>query len=36
VRAYLGMLKETHDAEQKALKEGKTLDQMKQAELLDP
>ena len=36
VRAYLGMLKETRDAVQKALKEGKTLDQMKQAKLLAP
>src|SRR5580700_4338553 len=36
VRAYLGMLKETRDAVQKALKEGKTLDQMKQAKLLEP
>jgi hypothetical protein len=30
------MLKETRDAVQKALKDGKTLDQMKQAKLLDP
>jgi len=36
VRAYLGMLKETRDAVQKALQDGKTLDQMKQAKLLDP
>ena len=36
VRAYLTMLKETRDVVQKALKEGKTLDQMKQAKLLDP
>jgi cyclase len=36
VRAYLGMLKETRDAVQKALKDGKTLDQMKQAKLLEP
>jgi glyoxylase-like metal-dependent hydrolase (beta-lactamase superfamily II) len=36
VRAYLTMLRETRDAVQKALKEGKTLDQMKQAKLLDP
>jgi len=36
VRAYLGMLKETRDAVRKALKDGKTLDQMKQAKLLDP
>lgn len=36
VRAYLAMLKETRDAVQKALKDGKTLDQMKQAKLLEP
>jgi cyclase len=36
VRVYLALLKETRDAVQKALKEGKTLDQMKQAKLLDP
>jgi glyoxylase-like metal-dependent hydrolase (beta-lactamase superfamily II) len=36
VRAYLVMLKETRDAVQKSLKDGKTLDQMKQAKLLDP
>ena len=36
VRAYETMLKETRDAVQQALKEGKTLDQMKQAKLLDP
>ncbi|MGA9393536.1 MAG: MBL fold metallo-hydrolase [Candidatus Sulfotelmatobacter sp.] len=36
VRAYLSMLKETRDAVQKALKDGKTLDQMKQAKLLEP
>jgi len=36
VRAYLKMLKETRDVTDKALKEGKTLDQMKQAKLLDP
>jgi cyclase len=36
VRAYLGMLKETRDMVQKALKDGKTLEQMKQAKLLDP
>ncbi|MGA8618258.1 MAG: MBL fold metallo-hydrolase [Candidatus Sulfotelmatobacter sp.] len=36
VRAYLTMLKETRDAVQKALKEGKSVDQMKQATLLDP
>lgn len=36
VRAYAKMLKETRDAVQQALKEGRTLDQMKQAKLLDP
>jgi len=36
VRAYLTMLKETRDAVQKSLKEGQTLDQMKQAKLLEP
>ena len=36
VRAYLKMLKETRDVTDKALKGGKTLDQMKQAKLLDP
>lgn len=36
VRAYLAMLKGTRDAVAGALKEGKTLDQMKQANLLDP
>jgi glyoxylase-like metal-dependent hydrolase (beta-lactamase superfamily II) len=36
VRAYLGMLKETRDTVRKALKDGKTLDQMKQAKLLEP
>src|SRR5271165_2630532 len=36
VRAYLAMLKGTRDVVQKALKDGKTLDQMKQAKLLDP
>lgn len=36
VRAYLTMLKETRDAVQKALQEGKPLDQMKQLKLLDP
>jgi cyclase len=36
VRAYETMLKETRDVVQKALKEGKTLDQMKQAKLLEP
>jgi cyclase len=36
VKAYLGMLKDTRDVVQKALKDGKTLDQMKQAKLLEP
>jgi cyclase len=36
VRAYLTMLKETRDAVQTALKEGKSLDQMEEAKLLDP
>ena len=36
VRAYLAMLKGTRDAVQKALRENQTLDQMKQAKLLDP
>jgi len=36
LRAYLKMLQETRAATEKALKEGKTLDQMKQAKLLDP
>lgn len=36
VRAYLTMLKGTRDAVQKEIKAGKTLDQMKQAKLLDP
>jgi cyclase len=36
VKAYLTMLKETRDVVARALKDGKTLDQMKQAKLLDP
>ena len=36
VRAYLTMLRATREAVEKALKEGKSLDQMKQAKLLDP
>jgi cyclase len=36
MRAYLVMLKGTRDAVQTALKEGKTLEQMKQAKLLEP
>ncbi len=36
LRAYLTMLKATRDAVAHALKDGKTLDQMKQAKILDP
>src|ERR1700756_2899250 len=36
VRAYLDMLKATRDVVAKAIKDGKTLDQMKQAKLLEP
>ena len=36
VRAYLEMLKATRDAVAKALKDGQSLDQMKQAKLLAP
>jgi hypothetical protein len=36
MKAYVGMLKETRDVVQKALKDGRTLAQMKQAKLLDP
>jgi cyclase len=36
MRAYVAMLKATRDAVQQALNQGKTLDQMKQAKLLDP
>jgi cyclase len=36
VRAYLTMLKATRDAVAKELKNHKTLDQMKQAKILDP
>jgi cyclase len=36
VRAYLTMLKETRDVVEKAIKDGKTLHQMKQAKLLEP
>jgi len=36
VRAYLTMLKATRDVVAQGLKDGKTLDQMKQAKLLDP
>ncbi len=36
VKAYLAMLKGTREAVASAIKQGKTLDQMKQAKLLDP
>ncbi len=36
VRAYVKMLKETRGVVQKALAQGQTLDQMRQAKLLDP
>jgi cyclase len=36
VRAFLKMLKDTREAVQNALKQGKTLDQMKQDKILDP
>jgi len=36
VRVYLTMLKATRDVVAQALKEGKTLDEMKQAKILDP
>src|SRR5579864_5915017 len=36
VKAYLGMLKDTRAVVAKALQNGQTLDQMKQAKLLDP
>jgi len=36
VRAYLKMLKDTRDAVQSALKQSKTLEQMKQEKILDP
>ena len=36
VKAYVSMLKGTRDTVAKALKDGQTLDQMKQAKLLDP
>jgi cyclase len=36
VKAYLAMLKGTRDVVAKAIKQGKSLDQMKQARLLDP
>ena len=36
VRAYLAMLKSTREVVAKAIQDGQTLDQMKQAKLLDP
>src|SRR5579862_5195213 len=36
MRSYVAMLRATRDAVQQALGQGKTLDQMKQAKLLDP
>ena len=36
VRAYVDMLKGTREVVAKAIKDGKTLDQMKQAKLLEP
>jgi hypothetical protein len=36
MRAYATMLKATRDRVARALKDGKTLEQMKQAKLLDP
>jgi len=36
LRAYLSMLKATRDAVVHALREGKTLEQMRQAKILDP
>jgi cyclase len=36
LRAYVTMLKATRDAVAHAVKDGKTLDQMKQAKILDP
>jgi cyclase len=36
VRAYLEMLKATREVVAKAIKDGKTLDQMKQAKVLEP
>jgi cyclase len=36
VKAYLAMLKATRDVVANAINQGKTLDQMKQAKLLDP
>ena len=36
MRAYVTLLKDTREVVQKALKQGKTLDQMRQAKILDP
>ena len=36
MRAYLKLLKDTREVVQNALKEGKTLEQMRQAKILDP
>jgi cyclase len=36
MRAYLKLLKDTREVVQNALKQGKTLDQMRQAKILDP
>jgi len=36
MRTYLAMLRETRDTVQKALNQGKTLDQMSQAQVLHP
>lgn len=36
MRTFLKMLKETRDAVQQALNQGRTLDEMKQARILDP
>jgi cyclase len=36
VRSYLKMLKETREVVQQSLKQGKTLEQMKQEKILDP
>jgi cyclase len=36
LQAYLTMMKATRDSVARALKDGKTLDQMKQAKILDP
>jgi cyclase len=36
VRSYLKMLKETREVVQQSLKQGKTLEQMKQGKILDP